>query len=264
VSVSTVADLVAAPVIRQTVITTQPSTARGSTSYCRLGTAMTPAGTPGEALTSHASSLVLPQDLSAHQKLIRTVNARIQANTAIGNIHLHDRLVGVGDIDPTSTGDKTVNSTALTRYTSGHSVEVWLEVQAVPSTTAIVCSLSSYTNQAGTGSRAGATVTFPTATLGVGNMVGPMPLQSGDTGVRSVETLNVATASGGSTARLILWLVRPLYMCHLIDADWWIERETPFPFAIPHILSDGASIGGYMLGYGGTETVWIKLDLALL
>lgn len=265
-SVSTVADLQACPVLAGTILSLSPSTARGA-SWSRLGTQLIPAagsGTPGaggEALTDHSTSLFL-YDV-AQQVIPVRFNASCQSNSATGAIRLHDRLVGVGSIDPTTTGDKDVNSTALTRYTSGEDVQVWVEVQVVPSTNAIVCSLSSYTNQNGTGGRAGGTVTFPTATLDVGNLVGPMPLQSGDTGVRSVETLNIATASAGTTARLIVWLIKPYFIGHIFDLQRWVEQQMPFPFATAQMIPDGASIGGYVTGYNGQESFYIDFDVAL-
>lgn len=261
-TVATVADFLAAPRVRQTITTTAPSTA-AATSWCRLGAQKIPASTPGEALDDDATSLFLFNDI-ALQKFLRAFSATCSSNITPGSIRLWDRLVGVGSIDPTAVGDKTVNSTALTRYTGGLGVQVWLEVQVAPSTNAIVCSMSSYTNQNGTPGRAGATVTFPSVSLGVGNLVGPLPMQAGDFGVKSVETINIATASAGTTARLIVWLVRPLLMNYLLDSDWVFEREMPFPFASSQIIADGASLGVATIGLAGAETFRLDLELALL
>lgn len=261
-SVSTLADLLAAPRLGAS-IDVAAATGAAATSWARIGTQLIPASTPGAALTDDSTSLFLLHALSGKQKFLRACAYTCSSNAASSSLRLWDRLVGVGSIDPTSTGDKTVNSTALTRFTDAGGVQVWLEVQVAPSTTAIVCSMSSYTDQSGGTAHAGATVTFPSATLGIGNFVGPMPMQAGDRGVKSIETLNIATASGGTTARLIVWLVRPLLMAHAYD-QLWTEREFPIPFANAIILPDGASVGGASIGLAGTETHRLELNFAVL
>ena len=158
-----------------------------------------PAGTPGEAYANHASAFSFA-DVDPDRKLLLRLSG--SCNDAIA-LMLYDRLVGVSGITLDSTGDKTVNSAALTRYTSGIGVEAWLEITTaqVGSTT---LSMSSYTNDAGTAARDGASATF--AGLNQRTMFF-LPLKDGanDKGVRSLETINVSveTASAG-VANLIL------------------------------------------------------------
>lgn len=164
-----------------------------------------PAGTPGVAYSNEGINF---GNTGSIRKFLYQITAE-SAQTNESHLMLVDRLVGVGGIAVSTTGDKTVNSTALTRYTTGESVQVFLEVSTAGTTTAPIVSLSSYTNSDGTPGRAGATLTFPTTTYAAGGLIGPMPLQTGDYGIKSVETLNVATAGGGSGVISVI-LVKPL------------------------------------------------------
>jgi hypothetical protein len=105
---------------------------------------------------------------------------------------LVDRLVHTSGLSGTNVGAQTINSTALTRRTDAVGVmlalEVYTQIGATPQTATI-----SYTNQNGTAGRSG-TVAIPANAL-AGEFIGPMTLQAGDTGVKSVQTLTL----GGST-----------------------------------------------------------------
>jgi hypothetical protein len=134
---------------------------------------------------------------------------------------LYDRLCSVSGISVASTGNKTINSGALPRYSAADAVNVqcWLEVTTATTTTAPVVSLNQYTNEGGTTGRAGATITFPAAATVVGSIIGPLPLQAGDLGIRSVEVgLNVATAASAGVVSVTL--LRPLALLPLIANVW--------------------------------------------
>jgi hypothetical protein len=109
-----------------------------------------------------------------------------------GILMLVDRLVHTSGLSGTNVGAQTINSTALTRRTDAVGVmlalEVYTQIGATPQTATI-----SYTNQNGTAGRSG-TVAIPANAL-AGEFIGPMTLQAGDTGVKSVQTLTL----GGST-----------------------------------------------------------------
>ena len=126
---------------------------------------------------------------------------------------VYDRLVGVGGIDLTTTGDQTVNSTALTRYTGSNAFdnEVWLEVSTTTATTAPVVSLASYTSSDGTTGLTGDPITFPAVSTNSATII-PLPLNGSERGVRSVETVNVATAGTAGVASLLI--VRRLVTIH--------------------------------------------------
>jgi len=213
-----------------------------------------PAGTPGAAYSSAGMSL---QDEASDFKHLLSLGATATQNTLL---MLYDRLVGVGAVSINSTGDKTINSAALTRYTGGEGVQAWLEVTTVTSSTATV-SMNSYTNQAGTTGRAGTSVAFPAATTNVDTLV-QLPLQAGDKGVRAVSTINVSVSGGGSAA-VSLILIRPLAFLP-IQANIYNERDFILQVASLPRLFDGASLAlAYLAAsttaptfYGQIQTAW--------
>ena len=113
--------------------------------------------------------------------------------TTAGAFLLHDRLVETSGLSGTSITAQTVNSTAITRtYGSGIDTGCWIEVYTALGSTAATATIS-YTNQSSTSGRSG-TISIP-ATAKVGSMY-PMSLQSGDTGVLSVQTVTLSISTG--------------------------------------------------------------------
>lgn len=120
------------------------------------------------------------------------------------------------DMDDTTLQSFT-NSVSLPRYTDGRGVMMMLVAQG--SFTGGASVTVSYTNQNGVSGRtstvttitsvgAGAIMNANGAGTGVATRYGPfMPLMSGDTGVRSVESIQFAAANGGICAVV---LVKPI------------------------------------------------------
>jgi len=223
----------------QTTTTTQPNVV-GPDPAAASGTP----GAGGEAYTNNTAGMILP-DGGSYTKRLFDFTVRDYSGS-VGAIKLIDRLVAVGSIAITSTGNKNVNSVALPRYTTGEGVEVYFEIQTAGTTTAPVVSLASYTNQDGTGGRVGATaITFNSVTATKGCLQGPIALQAGDTGVRSVETINVATAAGGSCAinvvlvRTICWNGNASTNARGMPAS---TRKSPLPFIDFPRIYDGATL----------------------
>ena len=84
-------------------------------------------------------------------------------------------------------------------------------------------------------------MTFGSATLAANNAY-RLPMATGDTGIRAVANLNVATAGGGSAAARVV-LVKPLAIIPLVSAlgapvggDFALQR-TPMPR-----IYDGAAL----------------------
>jgi len=220
-------------------------------------------GTPGSggtALTLADGSLVKWANTSPDTKHLLTFGAVASQDCTL---MLYDRLVSVALGAITSTGSKNVGSAALPRYSGAASigVEVWAQVTTVTATSAPVMHLLTYTDQDGNTGNVGGNLTFPAAATNVDALVGPFPLAAGDTGVRSVETVNVDTASGGSGAVNIV-LLKPLAYLPLV-ANTWGERE--FLSMLPSLprLFDGHTLGIAMLATGTTATnVWGMLRAA--
>lgn len=218
-----------------------------------------PATTPGTAYSNTAGSINFAAQATDTKHII-TLGAVATTNCTL---MLYDRLVGVSGISVASTGNKTINSTALGRYTGASALDVqcWLEVTTATTTTAAVVNLNSYTNDAGTSGRSGANFTFPAAATVLNSFLGPLPLASGDLGVRSVEVgLNVATAASAGVVNVVL--IKPLLYLPLI-ANQWNERDAVLQITAMPRLFDGASLAMAVLASGtATTTVWGNLRVA--
>lgn len=198
-------------------------------------------GTPGSggtALTNASGTLNGP-NVSTDQKAMVTFGA---ISTVACSLMLYDRLVHVSGIVTTSTGSKNVGSAALPRYTGASSVGVqaWLEVTTATTVTAPVAHLLTYTDDGGTTANVGASNTsFPAAATVLNTMVGPLAMAAGDAGIRSVETLNVDTASTVGAVQLVL--LKPIATINL-PANTWVEKDFVLQLtALPRIF-DGASL----------------------
>ncbi len=150
-------------------------------------------------------------NVASEQRHIIAAAAHRQGNA--GWAILYDELSVGSTVSINTTGSKTINTPALTRYTSGVGVEAWVVVTTAGTTTAPILNLNSYTDPNDNAGQAGATVTFGSVTLGVNNAY-LLPVATGDTGVKAVASINVATAGGGSAAAKVV-LVKPILILPL-------------------------------------------------
>jgi hypothetical protein len=113
-----------------------------------------------------------------------------------GTLVLYDRVVHTSGLSGTVTTAQTVNTVAITRNPANSDTGAWLEWYATTGATAATATVS-YTNQSGVTGRAG-TAAIPASTP-AGRTI-PVILQSGDTGVQSVQnvTLSVSTGTAGN------------------------------------------------------------------
>jgi len=108
-------------------------------------------------------------------------------------VFLWDRLVHMGGLDSTVITLNTINTSAITRGdTTGHGVMGFIESYVTMGSTPQILTVS-YTNQAGTPGQI-TTVSIP-ATMRLGRII-PIPLLTGDTGIRSVETVQLPGSTG--------------------------------------------------------------------
>lgn len=129
-----------------------------------------------------------------------------------------DRLSHTGGLSGTTTGAQTTNlpTAALTRHTSGEGVWIALEIYTTIGTTARTVTVS-YTNQAGTSGR----TTVISRIGGVNFNVQPrfliLPLQAGDTGARSVQSVTLSDSTG-TAGNFGVTLFKPLLLLPGRDA----------------------------------------------
>lgn len=206
-----------------------------------------PAATPGTQYNASSAGALSFSNVSPMTRHGLSFGAVASQNLTL---MVYDRLVGVSGISLATTGVKTVNSTALPRYTDGVGVQPWLEVTTATTTTAPNVNLNSYTNDSGVAGRSGTGLTFPAAATVLTAAIGPLPPQAGDKGVRSVESLNVATAAAAGVVNLIL--IKPLEYIPLTQSIW-NERDLVMQFSkLPRIYDDACL--GLMLFASGTTS----------
>jgi len=118
------------------------------------------------------------------------------AGNVAGRVLLYDRLLHIGGLDATNTGAQTVGGT-LTRNTSGVGNQIWVVVYTQVGATGTTIT-ASYTNQSGTAGRTTTARTFGGTSFREQTRAMPLPLQAGDTGVQSVESVTVLGTTGAA------------------------------------------------------------------
>jgi hypothetical protein len=102
-------------------------------------------------------------------------------------------------------------------------------------------------------------MSWPLASSGFGTFLGPLPLQSGDTGVRSVQTITTATSTAGVVSVV---LMKPL--AYSTDrSNVWQERDTILQFSSLPRIYDGASLAlASMPGAVSATSSWGQVGIA--
>ena len=132
---------------------------------------------------------------------------------------LVDILNMSGGLDGTSIAAQNTNlpTAALTRYTNGQGVHAALIVHTTVGATATTVTCS-YTNTAGTPGRTTTATLFGGSIYQTGGMMIRLPLQGGDTGVLSVESVTLA-ATTGTIGNFGVVLYKPLAMFAANDGE---------------------------------------------
>lgn len=197
--------------------------------------------TPGVAYDSDPTTIVAGSmffpDRSTDQKHLVAFGA---VATQSCTLMLYDRLASVSGLATGSTGSKTINSTALTRYTGTEAVnnEAWLEVTTA-STAAGSMTLDSYTSGDGSTAVSGTAIALPATATDIHTMV-KLPLNASEQGIRAAATLNVGTAATTSVCSFVI--LRPLARIPLIANQW---NEVSFLDDLPYLprIYDNACLG---------------------
>lgn len=173
-------------------------------------------------------------NVSSDTKHIINISAMSAVATAVpGVLMLVDMCLYYPGISMNSSSAQNLtNTNTLTRYTDGAGLRAYLVIQTTAGATAHNVAMS-YTNQAGTSGRtlpvtvactASAITPHITHAGTAANNYGPfLPLASGDTGIRSVQSVTISAASGAGTAALVL--CRPLATIPITTASVAAERD---------------------------------------
>lgn len=186
--------------------------------------------------------------VSPSQKVLRELMAMTVTATAVPlHMKLCDYLGFYGFIDESVTDEQPLdNSLSITRCTDGKGVQMMAVV--VAGQTGGQDFYVTYTNSDGVAGRVSPTVRMTTQAVngtilsslpaGAGGYAGPfLPLQAGDSGVRSVQSVQVLGV--GDVGLFALVLVKPLANISIrgIDAPTEVDYLTDFA-ALPVIADD--------------------------
>jgi hypothetical protein len=212
-------------------------------------------------------------NVSPLKKVIRKLLIMTQTAAAVPcNLILCDYLLFYPFIDEGTTDSQTLDNTAtLPRYVDGEGTQV-MAIAVAPHVGG-QSFFFNYTNSQGVSNRTSKTVvinttntngTIITTSTNTLNCNGPfIPLQDGDTGVRSIESV---TMLGVDIGLFTLVLVKPLATLTIRGIDAPVEVDYFKDFAsLPEIQDDAylnfiASPGGNMSGaaiQGYIETSWL-------
>jgi len=147
---------------------------------------------------------------------------------------LVDALMAYPFVDESTNDVQPTNATTtIPRYTDGAGVQVYAVSVAPPSGAGVATFNFSYTNSDGVSGRTSQTVTLNTSTVN-GEIVGSaaalpgcstnpfIPLQTGDSGVRSIESVQMV--SGTDLGLFTLVLCRPLLDTQICGVDAPVEQ----------------------------------------
>jgi len=161
----------------------------------------------------------------------------------------------------TTTGAQTLNNTVtLPRYTDGAGVQAFITPSTVMGAGTPTITLT-YTNSAGTGSRA------TPATLPIGNTAAPVtqivysgtgngkfgpfiPLAAGDAGIRSVQSISLSATYTSGVLNLVL--CKPLLTLPITTVGVTAERDLVNQFMSMPKVYDGACLAWLMLAGNAT------------
>jgi hypothetical protein len=165
--------------------------------------------TASVALDKTSGNAIGPIPESASGRL-QILGGRFNTSSLAGATVVAIDLLNVsGGFSGTVTNEQTTNlpTAALTRHTGGDGVFIGIVIYAAVGSTATTIAVR-YTNQAGTENRASTVTTFGGSERAAGRLI-QIPLQAGDTGVRSVEGVTL-TASTGTAGNFGVCLFKPL------------------------------------------------------
>ena len=202
-------------------------------------------------------------------KHLLTMSAQTAGSTTVPiTLLLVDMLGCYARIDGNTASAITLaNTLTLPRYTSGTGVMAYNVVApATTGSTAHNC-LMTYTNQANVGSRelpqtVASTVSAVNSHIyhsgTAANNIGPfLPLQAGDTGIRSVQTWQQSAANGTASTFTNLVLAKPIMELQLTTQFLLSERDMLNQFPSLPLIQEAAATSNACLSwiaYAGAAT----------
>jgi hypothetical protein len=159
--------------------------------------------------------------------------------TDVLGILLYDRLLHIGGLSGTNTGAQTVGGT-LTRNTGGVGNMIFFEIYTPVGTTATTIT-ANYTDQDGNTGQTSGSAVIGGAANGIftdQNVMVPIPLAAGDTGVRAVASVTLAASTVSTAGNFGITVARPLAW-FMLNGRGAIGRDfTVGPGGMPEIDTD--------------------------
>ena len=211
--------------------------------------------------TANATGIPHGGNVGNFKHLLNAAAQTAAATTAPAVLMLVDLLGFYPITSVTTTGAQTLNNTVtLPRYTDGAGVQAFLTPSTVMGAATPNLSIG-YTNSANVASRA------TPATLPIGNTAaavtsvvysgtgagkfGPfMPLQAGDAGIRSVQSVNLSASYVSGVLNLVL--CKPLMTLPITTLGVTAERDLVNQFMSMPKIFDGACLSWMMLAGAAT------------
>lgn len=217
--------------------------------------AVTPAAPTASVALSKLSVGALNRALNDQSGGVHVLSARIGQGDARGLWILVDRLTHSGGLSGTVTTAQTANlpTAALPRYTDGvgvmAAVTIWSAIGATASTVSV-----SYTNSDGTPGRTSTATAIGGSSAQAASRLIVIPLQPGDLGVRSVESVTIAGTTG-TAGDFGVVLFKPLGAIFNNAHENYAEPNfiTGWAGALPDI--DDACLGLIKMGSSDITTV---------
>lgn len=142
--------------------------------------------------------------------------------TQVVTVLLYDRLLHCGGLSGTEITAQTVGGT-LTRNTGGADNQIWVEIYTLIGATGQTIT-ASYTNQAGTSGRTTQAVAIGGTGLREAERAIPLPLQDGDTGVQSVQSVTLS-GSTGTAGDFGVTVARPILLVTVPNSNTAFYRD---------------------------------------
>jgi len=189
------------------------------------GTGGASAATMGVCYNTTTGALPLVSPTTASGENLRLLTAGIMSSTSIaGTAVLIDRIADTGPLATTAGGSCSITMPVggWPRYTNGVGVVAFVESLAAVPTSGTAVTLN-YTNTNSVSGRVSSTVTVAAASHRVFGNPGPfISPQAGDTGIKSIESISIATASALNIAVVVC---KPLFVMPLTTAFYYTERD---------------------------------------
>lgn len=229
-----------------------------------------PGGSFGTALTGRSidntNAAALQFTNAGATRFKHAIGWGIGSTVGLGSIMLYDRVYEypfTGSVTSGTFSVPTLVARDVAGATAGDGLMMWHENFSATATTAVTVT-PTYTNSAGTGSRTNAYTSLVTAAV-IGTVANPagkffLPLASGDTGVRSIQSYTLSATLTSANQTFVIG--RPLGIVPHLSANAYIERDLVLQTASLPRLYDGTAMGLLILANTTTSPMFGEVHMS--